>query len=372
MTPNLPPVYRRGMRNSLALVIIVGVFTSLAQSQTALPSNGKKGKVLILENERVLEGDVERVGNQYLIRRSIGETWVPAERVLTMCQSKIEAYQFLRTRTNLEDADEHLKLANWCHLNGLIAEARAEVAQAAKLRPNHRPTQRLLTHLQQTRLTQDNSPLGGQAPPPEATTLPSVDLTEEALGQFATRVQPILMNTCAGCHANGKGGTFKLVRTYDATLNNRKAVQQNLAAVLAQVNVSQPQASPLLTKAVSVHGDLTQSPLRNRQALAFRSLDEWVRRTIGNNPQLRETSAAALPVSTPMAALPTAPMAPAKTVPTPPGKSDLAVDREPTPMPGVEKPVASPVPEEKAVDPFDPGEFNKQSVPAKPATPVKP
>ena len=123
-------------------------------------------------------------------------------------------------------------------------------------------------------------------PLPEPPPLPPVSLTEEALGQFATRVQPILMNTCAGCHANGKGGAFRLARTYDATLLDRKAVQYNVAAVLAQVKPDQPLTSPLLAKSISVHGDLNQSPLKNRQAAAYRTLEEWVRRTVSDNPQL--------------------------------------------------------------------------------------
>src|SRR5207253_4476132 len=97
---------------------------------------------------------------------------------------------------------------------------------------------------------------------------------------FLTRVQPILMNACAHCHATGRGGAFKLTRTYEPAMTGRKTTQQNLAAVLAQVNSEQPTASPLLSKAVSLHGkpgEMTQSPLKNREVAAYRSLEEWVR-----------------------------------------------------------------------------------------------
>src|SRR5947208_2979320 len=104
------------MRKILPL-LLVPILSCMANDLFAGPPAGKKGKVLILENERVLEGDVEKIGSQYLIRRSVGETWVPGERVLAMCQSREEAYKFLRGRANLDDADEHLKLAQWCHLN---------------------------------------------------------------------------------------------------------------------------------------------------------------------------------------------------------------------------------------------------------------
>lgn len=40
------------------------------------PMEPTKGKVLLLENERVLEGDIELSGDRYRIKRSIGETQI--------------------------------------------------------------------------------------------------------------------------------------------------------------------------------------------------------------------------------------------------------------------------------------------------------
>src|SRR5579885_1933461 len=111
------------MRNALRLLVVC-VAGGIAALALAEPPAGKLGKVLILDNERVLEGNVEKVGNQYLVRRTLGETWIPAEKVLALCQNKEEAYRFLRGRTNINDADEHLRLAQWCHLNGMAAQAR--------------------------------------------------------------------------------------------------------------------------------------------------------------------------------------------------------------------------------------------------------
>ena len=88
------------------------------------------------------------------------------------------------------------------------------------------------------------------------------------------------------CHANGRGGAFKLTRSYNAAVLNRKTLQQNLAAVIGEVNIGQPQNSPLLSKAVSVHGPLEQAPFKNRQAAAYRTLEDWVKNTLADNPQL--------------------------------------------------------------------------------------
>src|SRR5262249_13746097 len=109
-----------------------------------------KGHVLLLQNERTLEGDIEKVGEQYRVRRTVGETWVPANKVLFLCQTNEEAYAYLSERANLRDPDERLRLAQWCHLHDLREQALAEVSAAAKLRPNHAPTQRLLAGLQRS------------------------------------------------------------------------------------------------------------------------------------------------------------------------------------------------------------------------------
>ena len=107
------------MRTIHVLSWLVLAASAVVPFAAAEPPAGVKGKVLVLENDRVLEGNIEKVGRQYVIRRTVGETWVPGERVLAMCQSKEDAYRFMRSRANLDDADEHLGLAQWCHLNGL-------------------------------------------------------------------------------------------------------------------------------------------------------------------------------------------------------------------------------------------------------------
>jgi hypothetical protein len=321
-----------------------------------------QGKVLVLDNERTLEGDIERVGTQYRIRRSVGETWVPGERVLALCSSVEEAYGILRSRTNLHDPDEHLRLAQWCRLHYLPVQALAEVREAVRLRPDHADSRRLLNHLQQVAATDATTPQKtGPVPSAEPGPLPPIDLTEEAIGLFAVRVQPILMNACAGCHATGRGGAFKLTRTYASEGLNRRSTQYNLAAVLAQVSPAQPLASPLLTKAVSVHGDLNQSPLKNRQAAAYRALEDWVHRTVVDNPQVARD--AVVPVS--------APGPEARPVPSTPVKPELPRGAGSSP-PTRAEPQRPPATEETPPDPLDPAVFNRQAFPDRGKKPSEP
>jgi hypothetical protein len=310
------------------------------------------GHVLVLDNEGTLEGDIERVGDQYRVRRRVGETWVPATKALALCNSAVDAYAYLRERSNLNDPDERLRLAHWCHLHDLREQALAEVKAAVALRPQHANSRRLLSSLQQSAAMAKAESAAEKPVEPE--TAPPPDLTADALCTFNTRVQPILMNACANCHTAGRGGAFQLTRIYEDTGASRKTVQHNLAAVLAQINLERPQGSPLLTKAVSPHdGQMAQAPLKGRQSEAYRALESWVQQTLADNPQLHERTGAAV----------TPAPAPTKT------EAAFAVEsttakQAPMPEPATAAPMPkAPTSPASAVDPFDPSAFNRQMHP---------
>jgi hypothetical protein len=279
--------------SSLVSLGILAVFGASFACAADRPAALHKGKVLILKNEYTLEGDIERVGNRYCVRRNHGEKWVPAEDVLTLTASLADAYEYLRGRINPDDPDERLRLARWCRENGLQQQALVELQAAARLRPDHAETRRLLQYWKQTattpRVPTQGAGTKATAPGPlPVADLPPIEVTDESLGVFATRVQPILMNTCARCHATGRGGQFHLTQVYEDSISNRQTVERNLAAVLAEVNVNQPESSRLLIKAVSDHAHTGQAPLRDRQSAPYRTLENWVKLTITDNPHLRE------------------------------------------------------------------------------------
>jgi hypothetical protein len=278
------------------LALSVSAWVIVQGAETASPRT--TGHVLVLENGRTLEGDIDREGDQYRVRRSVGETWVSGEKALRLCENLEEAYEYLRKQANLRDPDERVRLARWCQQHGLRAQALTEINAAVELQPKDSELRHWRQNLQRA-VTDGNDARptlpGGSEVNGTSDTVPAVDLTAESVSHFITKVQPILMNTCANCHASGHGGAFKLFRAYDGGSSSRRVSQQNLAAVVSQINVNDWPASPLLIKAVSVHGETGQPPLKSRKTKAFQTMEEWVRQVIEDNPQLREHSALSIP-----------------------------------------------------------------------------
>lgn len=346
---------------TLLQIAVFSTILGLAQAAPAGDSPAPAGKgspgVLVLENEKTLEGHIEELGGQYCVRRQAGELWVAKDRVLKLCQSREEAYQYLRTRANLQDPDEHIRLARWCNLCGLKHEAMEEIEEAVKLRPEDRESRLLLFKLQQAAAdAAENRAKAAPATEEPAPVMPA-SVTSESLSIYVTKVQPILMNTCASCHAAGRGGNFKLTRVFSNSVVSRRITLQNLSAVLSQLQKDRPAASPLLVKAVSVHGDMAQPALKEL-SLPFRTLDEWVRLTIKpampQGAELASDSAARTP---PPATPESTAKAPAQSPPSATGTDARGNDNPAKltpPMPG---------------DPYDPAVFNRRSRARRPATP---
>jgi hypothetical protein len=270
----------------MPLVLAVGTGSPLAAQEPPPPRSA--GRVLLLQSDRGLEGDIEKFGDQYRVRRGSSEVWLPAEKALRLCADWEEALAYMKTRANLGDPDERLRLARWCQLNNLRPQALDEAKAALDMRPAHQESRQLVSMLTRTVASLPNAPAKASAPQTSKAPVapPPSDISSESFGLFAARVQPILMNACVGCHNGGRGGNFQLLRT---EAGQRGATQANLAAVLEQVRTDHPALSPLLIKAVSRHGDAANAtaPIRDRQAIPFKTLQAWIDHLLANNPHLR-------------------------------------------------------------------------------------
>jgi hypothetical protein len=247
------------------------------------------GHVLVLDSDRTLDGDIERVGEQYRIHRGTGETWIPASKDSQLCDSYEDAYQLLRRRSNPDDCDEHIRLAQWCRDHELKKQAVAEARLALAIQPDSGDGKRLLAMLQQVSID-----TGKPTHPPSgdgresSSVFPLVDVDPDSLTNFIANVQPIFINACASCHGPQHTGTFKLVRVAEFKgVKSRGDSLKNLSAVLWQVNPQAPELSPVLTKARLAHGDQIAAPLNAKtHAVALQTLQDWVKDTVEKNPLL--------------------------------------------------------------------------------------
>jgi hypothetical protein len=351
------------------LILSLGLFLGVGHLCAAEPASGK---VLVLEQDRILEGDIDRVGNRFRIRHSSGETWIPATDSITLVADRAAAYELLKKRTNLHDADERYRLARWCLIYGLRPQALAEAEAAVSLRPKDKDLARLRDDLKQLPVLPTPA-APASAPEPVPTEPGDVDITPESLSLFVSKVQPILMNICATCHATGHGGSFKLSRTYSNSALGQRAILSNVAAATSFINRQQPETSALLVKAITAHGEATAPPIRDRRLPAYRHLDDWVRMAL--DQPLKSPPPAALAAARPQpmgAAMPIPPepsgqgempfqvVSPSK---EPVRENNKPSEKAPPAMPS--PPAAAEKPKTEPSDPFDPLIFNKQAHPEK-------
>jgi hypothetical protein len=280
------------------------------------------------------------------VRREGGETWVPADRVVTVAADLPAVYRFLRDRANPNDAAARIRLARWCDANGLRAAAAAEARAAVELSPRSAEAKTL--HALLHRKVSGPAPASVPVKPAAASVVVAaadpVDCGAEAFKRFATKVQPVLVNACADCHVRENAGKFRLERTSPDALNVRTATQQNLVAALAQIDRAKPSASPLLLHATTAHGGAAVPPLRDRGVVPYRQLEEWVAMVAGES----------------------APSAPVARAVVPASLEQVPGATKPDEKPATEFGADATAPKEGPKDPFDPAIFNQQHHPTRP------
>jgi hypothetical protein len=317
------------------------------------------GKFLILDDDQLIEGDIRLEGDHYCIVRGPGETTVPSKRVIDLVATRQQAFEVVRARSNPRDWDERIRLIHWCMQNGLRSEALGEALALKKYRPDDPSLRALIVGLENLKEASSKPVAPSQPPVPGPVKQPDKvieiepeEYNREAFPTFVVRVQPILMNTCASCHATGQPGAFTLVRTSGGS--NRKSALFNLASVLKQINRADLASSPLLVKAVTAHGQAVNPPLRDRQALAYQTLESWVESAVGTE------GAPMPPPMLPAVAVAPKPAVEEKVKPEPKKEQETPLIFGET---STSKP--KPEPQTEAKDRFDPAIFNGTIEPKK-------
>jgi hypothetical protein len=175
------------------------------------------------------------------------------------------------------------------------------------------------------------------------TDVPALDYNSESFPLFASKVNAVLMNTCANCHARDDVKAFHLTR-----VSGRGGVTRNLMAALPLVTPTDPAKSPILLQAVTPHGGGAEPPIKTRNHPAYQTLETWAR--FARAP---EGTAAPEPL-------------PAAKEPAEPRKlPELPADKS-TEVFGQDSKTVPPRPTKtEASDPFDPAIFNGEVKPKK-------
>jgi hypothetical protein len=314
--------------------------TTLLPARSDHPLPRSLGGAIILDNEQLIEGEIRRDGDLIIIRRGASEASIPAKRVVEIVADRKAAVQVMRERSNRRDPDERMRLIRWCLENNLRTEALAEAEALLKSRPDDRKLKDFVMGLRElgpAKQPASEPPSNGAIN--KVVEVEPLDYNPESYGTFVSRVQPILMNVCLGCHNSEKGGSFRLIRADDG---NRNAALHNLAMAVKHVNRANPAESSFLLKSISAHGTALRPPLRDRQHPAYEYLDTWVRLAV--TPE-GEEPAPSKPIVEPK-------VEPKKS----PTTNAFGETSQSKPLP---------VPQTEAKDPFDPAIFNGTIQPKK-------
>jgi hypothetical protein len=267
-----------------ALILLFSFgFHAVAWGQSSLaPQAG----ILALRDGQVIEGDIIRAGDFYVVSR--GETFelrLKADEVELFCESLLEAYEFKARHVSGFSAKSHLELAKWCLRHGLHDKCTEQLAAAKRLDPKNAQVAELETRLQ----------LAVEAPPPpsaaRASPLVAPDELEKTLQslpkasveKFGAVVQPILLNRCGAnqCHGPNAKSEFRLLRPPPGQIVSRRFTQRNLYAAMRFVDRSNPDASPLVALPQQRHGNSLAAVFDKHTAGQLAELVTWARLTAG-------------------------------------------------------------------------------------------
>lgn len=201
-------------------------------------------------------------------------------------------FQHMKNR----DPESYIRLAQWCQLVNLNDRAIEQLERAVKLAPQSARARGLLESARRT----SDSPVRTAPPAPPPPPLASDDqanissdpsprqlaafqqeVSTPLLSSFSVQIQPMLTRSCAtaGCHdATHKNG-LALQRSPRPVAH---LTQQNLRAVLAEIDRDDPDNSPILAYAVRPHGGPNSRPFaKGAGDPAYATLSEWVRAVSG-------------------------------------------------------------------------------------------
>lgn len=269
----------------LAVVALAGLARGEEPASQPVKKPATTG-VLVLKSGRVAEGRIVQTAGGYEVEMANGRMLVPFRQVQVQATDRRDAYRKLRWNMPAKAAEYHVHLAEWCMSQQLLDLARVELTDALKLEPDNELARGQLRRLEE--LINPKAPIHKQREQSKPRTIDGftrppakslAGLPPEAAEEFATRVQPILLNKCGNtsCHGGAAGGDFKLSQLPGTGGSRRIYSERNLAQVIEQIDVQRPHQSPLLVIPRGTHGQGGQSVFRGRSgAEQISLLQQWV------------------------------------------------------------------------------------------------
>jgi len=285
-------------RYALPLLIALAIAPGVRGQTSLTPEAG----LVVLKNGNVLEGNVTRAGDYYIVTQGdSSELRLPATQVEAFCGSLDEAYEFKQRHLSGNGAKPHLDLAEWCLRQGMHANCAEQLAVATPLEPDNKQLADLQRRL---KLAVEAAPPPGER---RAAAMPNVSaeqlentarsLPRGSVEKFGAIVQPILLNRCGAnqCHGPNSKAEFRLLRPPAGQLASRRFTQRNLFATLAQLDRADPAASPLLTMPQQRHGSSLTAVFDKHSQHQLAQLQSWVAMTIGVSAAAAPQAAAQSP-----------------------------------------------------------------------------
>lgn len=261
----------------LLVLIFMALFAAAADE---LPLRGSKSQdLLVLNTGRVVRGHIVPRTNGYDVTVPGGHLFIGSDQVRFRATDMEDAYQKMRDSFVVKTPQTHMRQARWCLDNKLLPQARREVLDALHLDPERLDAKRMLQSLTAAERHIDSIKT-------QATTRPAdhKQVERRSLGglpsnlaaDFAARIQPLVSNKCGNtqCH----GGDKSQFQIYNIRRGITAATsEQNLAAIMNQIDLRRPETSPLLQGSETPHGGQTR-PLFQGQSgrKQLQALRSWV------------------------------------------------------------------------------------------------
>lgn len=268
---------------TVALFLAAGPALS-AEPVSIAPEEG----YLLLKNGNVLHGTIVHSGDRYYVSIRGGQLIVKAAEVEFQCSDLHEAYERQKKDPQQEQIGDHLKLAHWCLQNRLFDEAANELSAAKTIDAEH-PRLAVLERQLQFAQREPNSTVA----PASAESVPSADeltrlirgMPEGTVHDFATSIQPMLINGCStsNCHTERSTSEFKLLRTFANRPPSRRLTQRNLYSTLMLIDLDDVSTSPLLTTLLKPHGGMKAPIYTDPNLPAYQRLVEWCEQVVNRD-----------------------------------------------------------------------------------------